>query len=109
MKISANERIPKPANILGIYFDLKNKYENIIMSSPRNTIGIEAMAVCELKIIPMGNCNCSYVNEDKCASLFIMCKAIKGTSTVTAIRVASTNFKDSASNAKFLFTVLSII
>jgi hypothetical protein len=41
IRISAKGRIPKLANILGIYFDLRNKYENSIISRPRNTIGIE--------------------------------------------------------------------
>ena len=45
IKINANEIIPKQEIILGMYFDLKNKYENIIISSPRNTMGIAVIAV----------------------------------------------------------------
>jgi len=68
------------------------------MSIPRNTMGIEVMAVCELNINPRGGCTCSdeYV-----------CKAIKGISTVTAIKVASTDFSKRASKARLWFTGLS--
>ena len=52
IKINANEKIPNPAMIRGIYFDLKNNQENIIMSRPRKTIGIEYITVCSLRRNP---------------------------------------------------------
>ena len=68
------------------------------MSIPRKTMGMEVMAVCELNINPRGECKCS----DEYA-----CKAIKGISTLTAIKVASTDFSKSASKARLLFMGLS--
>ena len=73
------------------------------MSMPRNTMGIENKAVCELRINPMGACNWARVNVAMSAPPLKSCKVITETSTIEAAIVASTNFKSRANKAMSLF------
>jgi hypothetical protein len=109
MKTSTYERTPKAANKLGTYLDLNNKYENINKLSPENIPGIAVREIYTLRKNPAMACICSGLNTIKEVCSFRNSRVIKCPSGITAHRMASINFKKSASKARFLFTDLRMI